>query len=323
MAVSQTNHVQQRVIEKLPTDSENHGKNPSGAALHQVFKNDCVGEKAKISPALVLEEKAPSFWSRIYAWFYPVDLDEQDSLASTPQAEALRHNEPVDLLPVLDIPESMPSDLEAAKLPPAAKSRNTRQTLTPRQLMEEVSLMSQHTIDEIMSIVMKGQIELEKENAEVAENTFTKYQNIKKLRERILEEIKDVLAKDQKFLDRCKTAQNIALVASFFSGLVATAVSFGLAGPLGPIALLATYGPVITAGLTGLTTGAKAYSQRRLDEDKAQHEQFNHQDKYTSDRIEDARERLMSTAEADQVYKERLIQMLKRWTKMNQLVMQK
>ena len=233
------------------------------------------------------------------------------------------------MLPELDAPDRMPPDLEAAVFPPVAKSRSSRQTLTPSEMLEAASTLSQHTIEEIMCIVMKGQIELEKENALVAENTLEKYQHIKKLREGVLDEIKDALAKDEKFLQYCKNAQNVAALAAFFCGIATAAVSFGVLAPLGAgaafsvVSALATYGPVVTACFMGVTTGSKAYSQRRLNEDMAQHEQFNHQDKYTGDRIEDARERLMAAAEADQVFKERLILHAKRLSKMIQLVMKK
>jgi len=348
MTVNQTDRLQLRGIETLPFNAEGNEKNHSGAGLHQVFKDDCVGAKAKTSQAPFVEEKAPSFWIRIYAWFNNLGTEEIDPLSSSMPADALKQPEPVDLLPLLDPPEKIPADLENALLPPAAKNKSSRQTLTSSEVVEAASLMSQRTIEEIMCIIMKGQIELEKENALVAESTFTKYQNIKKLREKVLEEIKDALIKDEQVLKKCKTVQNVALVASFICGIAAAAVSFGalapagaaLGGLVGALAgatagnlasagflfagtQLATYGPVVAAGLTGLATGAKAYSKRRLNEDQGNHEQFSHQDKYTSDRIEDAQERLMTVADADQVFKESLIQIIKRLNKMTQLVMQK
>lgn len=322
MAVSQTNHVQQGGIETLPFDAAGNEINPSGSTLHQLFQNDCVGLKGKNIPAITLEEKAPSFWSRISSWFNQVDPEAESSLTSSSKTE-LKQAEPVSLLPELDAPDVMPPELERAFLPPPAKSKSSRQTLSPAELSEAASLMSDRTIEEIVNIIMIGQIELEKENALVADNTFTKFQDIKKVREKVLEKIKDALMKDEKVLGWCKSAQNAALVASFVCGLFTVGAAFGLAGPYGIIPLISSYGSITAAGLTGLAAGSKAYSQQKMNVDKGEHEQYNHLNKYTNDRIEDIQGWLTGVMEADQVFKERLVQLLKRFSKMIQLVMQK
>lgn len=294
-----------------------------------------------------MEEKAPSFWSRISSWFNQVDPEAESSLTSSSKTE-LKQAEPVSLLPELDAPDVMPPELERAFLPPPAKSKSSRQTLSPAELSEAASLMSDRTIEEIVNIIMIGQIELEKENALVADNTFTKFQDIKKVREKVLDKIKDAMMKDEKILGHCKSAQNVALVASFVCGLAFGAYSLGLLAPVGGFvgalvgslagnlagniagggiiyvgSTLATYGPVVTAGLTGVAAGSKAYSQRKFNVDKGEHEQFRHMDKYTNDRVEDIQGWLTGVMEADQVFKERLVQLLKRFSKMIQLVMQK
>ena len=177
--------------------------------------------------------------------------------------------------------------------------------------------MSQQTLDEIMCIIIKGQIELEKENALVAENTLDTYQKIKTLHEKVLDEIKDALMKDENFLKNCQWAKTAAFAVS---GAVATFVTFGLFAPVGILGALATYGPMAIAAIT---TGTKAYADQRLSEDEAQHEQYRNAEKSLSLRIEDTQETLMSAAEKDQLFKERLVQFVKRLSKMNQLVMQK
>lgn len=322
MADTQIIHIKQAGIETLPFDAEGNEYTPSGNTLHQLFQNDCVGQKKKNTPAVALEEKVPSFWSRFTSWFNQVDPGAESSLTSSSKTE-LKQAEPISLLPELDAPDVMPPELERAILRPVTKSKSSRQTLSQAELSEAAALMSDRSIEEIVNIVMIGQIELEKENAIVAENTFTKFQDIKKVREKVLEKIKDVLLKDEKVLGYCKSAQNVALVASFVCGLATVGVAFGIAGPFAILPLLSTYGSIAAAGLTGLAAGSKAYSQRKFNEDKGEHEQFNHLDKYTNDRIEDIQGWLNSVSETDQVFKERLIQMLKRFSKMIQLVMQK
>lgn len=327
MPISQTNLIKLQEVEVGPFN-EGLPLNPGGlqkiipnSSLPQVFKDDFVGSKGASDQKIILEEKSPTFWDKFTSWLTQNELDPKVSSMPATQAETVKKAEPISPIPVLEAPEKMPSELQTATLPPVISKKTSRQTFSPNEVMEAVSLMSQHTVDEVMAIVLKGQLELEKENAEVAENTLTKYQNIKKLKQKVLEEVRDAIAKDEKILSYCKSAQNVALVASVVCSIVAGAVSFGiLTAPV--FGLIASTGPIAAAFLTGVSSGGKAYSQRRLNEDKATHDTYSHQETMTDNRLEEARERLMGVAEADQVFKERLVQLLKRSAKMRQIILQ-
>jgi hypothetical protein len=341
MNISQKNndHPSQE-IEALSVESQSsevNEKRASGFTLDQLFNQDSLEILFPIemlSHTAELESKTSSFWSKIWSWWYQPDLKTQTSLLSSSQNDLLEvcEVEPIGAVPVLEEPDIIPADLRAAKLPPITKKTNGREMLSQSQLNEALSLMSERTIEQILFIVLKAQIEIEKESANSTEKTFSKYQDYKKLQEQVLQEIKDVLARDAELVGYLKTAQNLALAASFVCGIAAALVSAPAAVAFGAVVspavfahvtLAGTFGPVVAAALTGLTTGTKAYFQRRLNEDKAKHETNNHQDKYYSDRIEDARQHIMSTADADNVFKERLIQLLKRFKKMCKIVSEK
>jgi hypothetical protein len=184
--------------------------------------------------------------------------------------------------------------------------------------------MSDRTLEEVMFIIIKAQLELEKESAHVAEGTFSNYQDFRKLQDKILQDVKDALVKDQQVMNVLKNIQNAAFAASFVCGLVAATVSFGFVAPVGiALTLTTVVAPTAAAGLTGLTTGSKAFYQRRLNEDKAKHAEINHQDEYYAGLINDTRERIVSIAESDNSFKERLIQLLKRLQRMCKLVSEK
>jgi hypothetical protein len=322
MAVDQTNSVNIQKGNPLSYEGKPHLATPT---LQDVFAQDSMEKKAKVNPVLGLEASAPSFWSRLASWFSVADAD-----VSTPtEAPKVVANKPIELLPELEIPEDYPPELEDAFLTPPPQSKRARKAMTQHELDDIIALLSDKTIEEIMSIVVCSQMELDKENANVVQDTFQKYQNIRKLQDKVLEQIKDALEKDQNFLSKCQTAQSIAIAASFISGIAVVAAASPLLAVVAPavifsaIAGVAAYGPAAAATATGLATASRAYSQRRLNEDQAKHDKYSHHDKSLSNRIDEACERLMTTAETDEAFKETMMKLLKRMSRMNQLVIQK
>jgi hypothetical protein len=315
-------------LDSFTSEPEEEEK-PSGLALHQVFGQDSLNPKGslptegtlpiqKLSNTAESEASTPSFWSKIlsfFAWWYKPEVKAQTLSPSTPSQDLLEVDEPEPISPVpnLEGSDCIPPDLMANKKPPHSTKKNDNERLSQKQLSEGLLLMSKHTIEQIMMIICKAQIELERENAKIAEGSFSKYQEFKKLQEKVLEEIKDALVKDEKIVNIFNIAQ-IALLASFVCGLLAAASTGGLIAPLQAAA---------TATFTALATASKAYFERQLNVDKAKHEQYNHQDKYFDDRIEDTRQQLIAIADTDSAFKERLINQLKRYRKMMQLLSEK
>lgn len=342
MTISQINNVhlkdtvQDQEREGLSSSSkEENEKKAPGLTLQQVFCQDIIDNFPIIeilSHTVELEAKTPSLWGKIFSWWYQPDIKAQTLVAPTSEVDLMEVDEvePISPVPALDEPDSIPADLAAAKLPAASKKAAEKNKLSQSELIEGLSLMSKHTIEQIMFIILKAQTELEKENANIAEGTFSKFQDFKKLQQKILEEIKDVLANDEKIAGRFNTAKSIAVAATSICAFAGAVVTCGTLFPLIiPAALVAFAGPFaavgmpMTAGCTALISGSNIYFKRRADEDRAKHTQLNHQDKYYTDRLDDSRERLIATAEADNVFKERWINLIKRFHKMSQLVSQK
>lgn len=285
------------------------------AGLSHVFKNDQLSKKVEIGQTKALD--APSLLNKLKSWFYSVG---QDSEIVTP-LETKTH-EPISLIPELASPNGYSKDLQKTNLPHVSIKKDPRASFNQSDITETIASLKDKTIDEIVAIVMQEQMELEKENALVAENTLSTYQKYKKLHENTLPKIKEALSKDEKVLAHCKTAQNVAVVASCICGALAATVTFGVFAPVGILATIAAYGPVAAAALVGIGSGARAYSERRLDEDKADFMKFNHQDKLTLERMEEAKEHLQRISESDQAFKETFLKQIKSLNKMTRLVLQ-
>jgi hypothetical protein len=226
----------------------------------------------------------------------------------------------------LEAPDDpIPDDLLTAKFPPVPRKINSKQSLTKSEITEVITLMSDQTIETIMFTIFKTQMEIEKENANVAEGTFSKYLDIQKLQQNALEEIKDALIKDQKVAQYLQKAQKIAGVASICAQLLAAATGYGALNPLiaslGPTAgqfflyVAQNVAPILAGGLYGSAILTKAYHQSIENENQAKHENYSYQDRYYQGRVEDIRNCLLRTAEADTVVKEKWLRFLKRCDK--------
>lgn len=347
MVVRQTDSTHFQAIEEAPTQLQFMKKEVPTPTLHQVFNNDTSGTLSNkaLAETIESESKTPSFWSKIFAWWYQPEIKIQSAHTSSSHTDLLEINElePISPIPALDEPETS-IDFTLAKLPHTSKKTNQKDKLSQKELVEGLSLMSDRTIEQIMFIILKAQMELEKENANVEEKTFSNYQSFKKFQEKYLQEVKDILIKDEKIAGYFNTSQKIAVAASFICGIAGAAVSFGALAPAGAFigasiggsigaaaggafvtigTLLGGVGPVVTSAVTAFTTGSNAFFQWRLNEDKAKHEQVNHKDKYYMGLADESRERLMSIAESDNVFKEQMIQLIKRFQTMGKLVLKR
>lgn len=306
----------------------------SHSAPHKALSQDLIYDSfIEILPQTVEEfESTTSLWSKIFSWWYQPDVRTQGPTYTSSEVDLLEVDEvePISPVPVIDEPDQLPADLEAAKLPPAfRKTKYNEKKMTERELLDALSQMSDRTIEQIMYIILQVQIELEKDNANSAEGSFAKYRDFKKLQEKALQDIQKVLREDEKTAGRWKTAQNIAIAASFVCGLAAAAVSFGVvpaAGGLliGAVNVLGSFGPVVATGIiAGLTKFCNLSFKKRLNKDNAEHVQFKYQDQYCDDRLEDSRNQLTAIAESDNVFKEQLIHLFKRFQKMCQLILER
>ncbi len=205
MAISKTDRIQQ-AIEGMEQEPQESLKNPAGYGLHQASAKDVLSlsvPATSIEKLSQSEMQKSSFLSKITPKWIEPDLKIKSPTAS-PLAEATvssaAKTEPISLVPVLDDPETIRNDLKPPILPqpvPAANKAKQSEKISHQEVMEALTLMSDRTIEEIMRIIfLKAQFELEKENATVAEDTYSKFQNLKKAKEKMLEEIKDALEHD-------------------------------------------------------------------------------------------------------------------------------
>jgi hypothetical protein len=311
-----TENVNGRQLDYLPAAHELNEKSSSGKALHQLFKDE------GISPS---QASTRSFWSRVLPDWLKGNQDTASSLNSANLESPAPL--PIHSTPVLEAPDSISAEIANFRLPPAKRTRSSNEKLPPSKVIEGLSQMSDKTMEEIMLIILMAQMELEKELANVAEETFSHHLGAHKLKEKMFQEIKHALAKDEKVAGYFITGQQLAFGASVicgialaFTGIPAIAgAGYGIGWTL---TMLGTYGPMAAGTLAALATGSKSYYQGRLNEDKAKHEELKHFDKYTSDRIDDAREHLMAIAESDNVFKDRLMRMAKGIDKMKKRVLE-
>lgn len=286
-----------------------------GLALHEYFDKDVLSELK--SQSAEIETLTPSLWQKFLSWIKGTDknlehkLDKADSVKNSDDMKS----EVISSIPVLDPPENIPEDLKSAKLTTFSKKNDLKVKASSREIEEALSIMSKQTVESIMFIIFKAQLELEKENAITIEGTFTKYLDFQKLQERVLVEIKDALADDENISRRFGTAQNIAV---FLAGVATLAVTFGLLGPV--LSFLST---ATTAGLTALTLGAKSYFQDRMNKHKAQRENYAHKTQYFENLKNDASNRLWTTAEYNAKCAEWAIKYLRQHDKLRKIVLKK
>lgn len=329
--------------EALPVNAQNQAK--AARTLDQVFNQDLLKDLSmKAANQAIEAETFTSFlWTKISSLWKNPEKDAASRISPADLRAAQENSIPerISHVPEIEAPDMIPADLQAAKFPSPSKKANLKNKLTPSEIFQGLTLMSERSIESIMFIIFKAQIELEKENANVKEGTFSKFIDFQKLQQKVLQEIKDVLAKDEKVVGFFQLGQNISTAASVLTGLAAAALTFGLLVPVGGF-IGAAFGPfardafliivstlgsqgfvVVSAGLTGLTVATKAYFKRLFNEHKAEHEDYEHLDRYYNDRLDDSRNRLMTTAEADMAFKEYWIRLLKRSDKMRKIVFKK
>lgn len=300
------------------TVAQSPKENSKGLTLDQLFDQDVVN--SPISHTIESHMMSPTLWGKFLSWLKGDTEKPNIDVSSADAAKELLINkkEAINQIPELVPPACIPDDLKNITFASIPKKGNGNIRLSSREVEEAITMMSERSIESIMFIIFKTQIQLEKENANVAEGTFSKYLDFQKTQQKILMEIKDVLVNDDKIAQFLGKAQNVALFAQVIAGIAAVAVSYGVLAPL--IGFISTSA---AAGLTVTTMGGKAYFQRQMNEHKAGHEAYTHYNQYYTQRADDSRERLMSTAEADSVFKERWIQLLRRSDKMRKLVLKK
>ncbi len=323
-------------IEQSPLEIPVNPAQPKEREIYSAFDRDIIENPSIPIQLGTSENSTPSIWNKLISWWKGTDKDASP-ISSRQVSSEKEHVQPVNPRPTLAPPtnNSYPLDDSLVK-----RNAHIKKSYDPIDIQEGLSLMDERTLEEIMPIIFKSQAELEKENANVIEGTSAKYRQFQELQQKMLQEMKDTLAKNEKIGNRLNTMQSITVGASLISGMATAALSFHLLGPAssflqavaGPSAaalltlftsIAAKAGPGISAGLAALSTGTKTYFTRKRDEHKAKHIEYEHANQCYNDDIDHSNERFMQTAEADSVFKEHWIRFLKRLDKMRKIILKK
>lgn len=222
---------------------------------------------------------------------------------------------------------------------PNCKAKKVK-SLDSDELISGLQLLSPQSIEEIVTAICIAQLDLEKEHVKTVETTQSKYLEFQKAQQKLLQDIREILMKDENVLAYFKTGQAVALAAGIVAGIAAAAISFGLLAPAaGVIATIAgstagsiffsiastigVIGPAATAGLSGLTFSGHAYMKYQTGEHQAEGERTQHIERYLNERLEDTRNRLSTIAENDGAFKEHWLQLLKRANILRKLIFRK
>lgn len=288
--------------------------------LDQIFQQDRLKESNSASPIASPEPTQPSFWELFLSFFWKKPEVNKSAALPSPETEIKAAPlKPLSAIPAIDKPEGT-----SFTWTPSTDVKEAKQTVSLSWVKEGLSLMSSSTIEALMFIILRRQLESEKENAEAVEKTFTNQEKAQQLKEKILEEVKEALAKDEKVAGYFKTAQALTIAAGVVSAM-AIAIVFAPAGAgIGAAGTaLIKYGAATLTLINGFKTALETYFQTKGSENKASFERARHASKIHEFRMEELHQHIMAVAETDSSFKEALLQETKRVNKMLRSMLQK
>jgi hypothetical protein len=290
-----------------------------GLPLHEIFKDDTQSSSNPAKTELSLKSGWLSTW-------LPLKTKENTSTVEAPTqtvaVEAAKPR-PIDSTPMLEKPDLIDESLSVA---PFSKTGDTAVKGSEKKYMEAIALMSSLSMEQVMTIVMKEQLEIEKDRLVTTQDGLLKLQDLKKLHQQTVDNVRDHLLKDEKVYNFFGSAASVAKFASFLCSFVALAVSLaGAAGIAAPAALTyaMTVGTYSTSGFTAIVKGGQYYSETRVNQDKAALIESNHKRKSSNEQIDSHSEKVLSISEANTQFEEHLISLLKMRERMGKVILNK
>ncbi len=298
-------------------------KETKGKALHELYNKD-TQEKSADNLAKK-EQSSPSFFQKIISWlpFYqssaPIDAKVADG---TPDLK-ISATRPINHTPVLDKPEDF--DEEETTISPFNYQANedTVDKVGERKIAEGLALMSSLTMEQVAAIVLRAQLEIEKDRAITVQDSFSKLHDLRKIHQKTIEQVKDVLMKDEKVMGHFQTAQSVAKFASVVVAILAIGVTAAASGGFAVPALfssISTIGTYATAGITALVHGGKAYSESQMNQRKATLTDSQHKDQRFDDQLSSHSDKMKDIAESDAHFSEHLMNLLKMKDRLSQSI---
>ncbi|CUI16392.1 putative membrane protein [Candidatus Protochlamydia naegleriophila] len=291
-----------------------------GQAIHQLFSKDVFIQD--LSQASLEETTSPSFWSKINPWWIPEIQANKIETSKTVSDMEIQKAEPISSVPGLDKP-TLPGEASLEGVVPQFAPQSIKKQevkLSEKDLLEVVSNLEQRTVDEVMAIVIKAQLEIERDGAALSQDSFTRLQNMRKIQEQMLEDVKEALAKDQRLAGYLDKAQMVAIAGAALCGLASIAITAGMSTPA--VIAAAKFSGFFTAAITAITAGGKGYNNVRTNEDKASQTTYKHELQKTNESADDHRDEMVKFAESNGHFQDELIRLLKRLKKMNDTVFQ-
>ncbi len=257
-------------------ENEEPASSSKGRTLDQIFeKNQLIGNLPKSEQK---QEKLGLF--KLLGTL--LNLGKKAEIAPKVQKTNSK-DRTVNFTPCLDVPANLPLDLKNFKL--AQLTEPTCQ-MSDQEIFTGLGKLSDHTMYQIMHLVMLKQNELSHEGALISMDDFEQFHKMQVYQQQAIKEIKKLLIKDEKFKNYFKTIQNIAAAVATIA-TIATLLSFTI-----PVAFIA-------AGVAAaVSAGGKSYFSVRSDQDTAKLIGLNHQMKVARGHMTDANER-METAVKD------------------------
>lgn len=148
----------------------------SSASLAEVFREDrLIAPLDTQMTAPAPAASSPSLWERICTWWS--GKPQECTLASNSQE--MTQQQRIDFKPSLDSPDHMPTELAAAHFP-KVPSKYQALKMTPSEIEQGLSEMSDETIEKVLFIIFHTELQLQKENAQITDSTFSKYLQFQK-----------------------------------------------------------------------------------------------------------------------------------------------
>ena len=225
--------------------------------------------------------------------------------------------------PVLEAPEGVflnPRDV--VRIPQVSGHANALkpgEQVTSAEIAEALSKMSDKTMEEVMELVLRAQLQIEQEFAEVTEQSFEKNKLFVKIQQKLVDDIYAKLQNDLWWADVSKTVQKYTLyVCAIANILLVIAPIFTGKMVQDTIKWVVR----ITSGiLMGVSSGTNKWMSCKANISQGEHQRAKHTLVNYDRRQEELREAIATLAEDDQKYKDHLMQQVKRWKRMGRMIL--
>ncbi len=304
-----------------------HDPKPACQTLDQIFQQDRLKEPLASAAAAAAAPAKPSFWEYLLSCFsFPwkkleANTNKGSGLPGLETGIQVPPLKPLNPIPEIEKPEGIPFTWT-----PSKNVKESDQEVSLPWVKEGLNLTSSSTIEQVIFLILKSQLELEKEIAEMAETTFKHQEMALQLKEKILEQVKEALEKDEKVAGYFKTAERLTIAAGILS-TVAIAVIFAPPTLFGAgAAMISGFATGFLKGsalVIGFKTALEAYFKQTANQNKASFQNVRHERMTHQVRMDEIHQHLISVSESNNSFRELWAKEIKRIDKIIRLILQK